>query len=242
MSKKKKKQRKAKKAPTPSKKAPSEVKETPAKKAPPVVRESLVKHKHKPDDPDDWEVKLQNLYDWAQHNSVGLLIGLAVVLAVAGFWLVRSENQKERERVIWSELQAAQDFSARTGNEREGLDSLKVVFERFQGTRGWEMVGLAYANALMDNGDTTAVAEARALLERLATGELKTPSNELARDALQRLNELQADRKSVAESLRVHMPLENPEPAPKPLPEQPDAPQQPGDAGTPPPGDSTNGG
>lgn len=254
MSKKKKKQRKSKKQSTPtvSKKTPSQVEEAAAKKAKLVSGEALVQHKHKPDDPDDWELKLQNFYDWAQHNATGLLLGLAVLLAVAGVWLVRSENQRERERTIWSELQAAQSFSARTGNERAGLDSLKVVYQRYQGTRGWEMVGLAYANALVENGDSAEVSEARALLERLATGELKSPSNELARGALDRLRTREADRKRVLDGLGGADKPVSPEPAPEPLPEeqpsdepeQPSSqPEQPADVPEQPtPGDSTDGG
>ncbi len=234
---KKKKRKKQKSSRQPAKAAVSTPKVEAPKVSRPTAPEPLSKHKHKATDPDDWEMKLEQGMAWVKENSTAVLLVVVALLAVVGLWLSRSEAQQAREMQIWVELETARDFAQRTGYARIGLDSLQAVVERYRGTKGWDVVGLSYASALLESGDSASVVEATAMLDRLNAGSQATPSQELAQRMLSGLRTRSAERTAldnrIAEALAQRsgstIPPEAPEePAPE-APEEPapEAPEEP---------------
>lgn len=182
----------------------------------------VVHHKAKADDPDNWELKLRDSMDWVQKNGTPLLVGLAIMVAIAGWLMMEGDRKAEAERRVWTDLYGVEKAIAEstTPENRSAhlADTLRVVYERHKGVDGNQTIALALASALLATGDEEKELEAERLLRRLSLGQSSNPRRDLARDMLEKLEQERLRRLQLQRQLGLDMPAEDPGPTMSPVP------------------------
>lgn len=146
------------------------------------VRAPLIGHKHKVDDPDEFELRLHRLYEWSRDNANLIVVGVAVLIAVIGWVLYQQDVTAKKRQNGWNEFQQLAAAAQSAGNP----DTLATVLRQYQSLPSHPVMALTYAGMVVNKKGVDAK-EAEDVLARLSATHEATPTREIATRFLESL-------------------------------------------------------